>query len=145
MTIFNEIMIKNIIIKYFDKDHIKNYIYYDNSYFIFLSTLLNNIYESEYYNEKCQIFFANYYCIDIDNLLCEYPIIMNCQPIILLLYEILAQTNQLDSYNIKIDNFMLYDEIINNNTFGFLYDKINDLEFNNNLDELNDTLNNIKF
>jgi len=87
---FNILFIKEIINNYFNKYYISNCIYYDDSFYFMLSHILNNIKDLSYYYSHCQVFLNNTNYINFENLFNKYTILLEYQPIILLLYEILA-------------------------------------------------------
>jgi hypothetical protein len=136
MSLFNILLIKNIIDKHFNKKLISNYIHYDDSFYIILAEVLNSIYSFEYYNNYCQIFFNYKDQIDINNLLIEFPSLLEYQSIILLLFKILEQINMVDFYNFKIDDNLLLNELLNNNNFNFLNDKVGEIKYNYDLENL---------
>ena len=136
MSLFNILFIKNIIDKYFNKHLISNYIHYDDSFYITLAEVLNSIYCFEHYNNYCQIFFDYKDQIDINNLLINFPSLLEYQTIILLLFKILEQINMVDFYNFKIDSTLLLDELLNNNNFNFLNEKVSEIKYNYDLENI---------
>jgi hypothetical protein len=136
MSIFNILLIKEIIDKYFNKYLISNYVYYDDSFYNTLAEVLNSIYSSEYYNNICQNFLNYNDQVDLNNLLNNIPSLLECQTIIFLLFKILEQTNMIDYYNLKIDGVLLLDELNNNNNFNFLYEIVNEIKFNYDLENV---------
>ncbi len=123
MTIFNPILLKEIIEKYFNKQPISNYMLYNIEYYFLLSELFNTIFDSEYYINSCNQFLNLSNDIDFDNLLEDFPILLEYQPIILLFYKILEQTNLL--YPVNINLIIILE---NNNNFYFLRNIINKLK-----------------
>ncbi len=115
MTLFNSILLKEIIEKYFNKQPISNYMLYNIEYYFLLSELLNSILDSEYYINNCNQFLNLTSDINFDNLLEDYPILLEYQPVILLFYKILEQTNLLYPVNINLSTVLE-----NNNNFYFL-------------------------
>ena len=144
MTLFNKDKLINIIADYFDKKFINNFIHYNESYFILLSELLNLIYDVDYYNNQSQQFFYNNIYINYDCLFIKYPELIEFQPILLLIYEILVQTTSLDFYNLKIDDYILLNELENNNNFFFLNSVVNEYFIEFNINKFNKELDNIK-
>jgi hypothetical protein len=140
MSIFNISLIKEIIDKYFNKYLISNYVYYDDSFYNTLAEILNSIYISEYYNNICQNFLNYNDQVDLNNLLNNYPLLLEYQSIIFLLFKILEQTNMIDHYNFKIDGLLLLDELNNNNNFYFLNEIVNEIKFNYDLENVTNTL-----
>lgn len=140
MPIFNILLIKEIIDKYFNKYLISNYVCYDDSFYTTLADVLNSIYSSEYYNNICQNFLNYNDQVDLNNLLNNYPLLLECQSVIFLLFKILEQINMIDNYNLKIDGVLLLDELNNNNNFYFLNEIVNDIKFNYDLENVTNTL-----
>ena len=136
MSIFNISLIKEIIDKYFNKYLISNYVYYDDSFYNTLAEVLNSIYSSEYYNNICQNFLNYNDQIDLNNLLNNFPSLLECQSVIFLLFKILEQINMIDYYNLKIDGILLLDELNNNNNFYFLNEIVNEIKFNYDLENV---------
>ena len=66
---------------------------------------------------------------------------MEYQPIILLLFEIIANISFFDSSLINIDGLFLLNELINNNNFIFLQNIVYEIHNNNNLSRLLENLN----
>ena len=130
---FNISFIKEIINNYFYKDYISNYIYYDDSFYLVLSNILDKIKDSTYYNLHCQSFLNNSHYIDFEKLFDKYSILLEYQPIILLLYQILAQVNLIDYTIVNINGDLLLQELATNNHFHFIdfniidYDDINNI------------------
>jgi len=136
MPIFNISLIKEIIDKYFNKYLISSYVYYDDSFYNTLAEVLNSIYSSEYYNNVCQNFLNYNDQVDLNNLLNNYPILLEYQSIIFLLFKILEQINMIDHYNFKIDGVLLLDELKNNNNFYFLNEIVDEIKFNYDLENV---------
>ena len=143
MSIFNISLIKEIIDKYFNKYLISNYVYYDDSFYNKLIDVLNSIYSSEYYNNQCQHFLNYNDQVDLNNLLNNYPILLECQSIIFLLFKILEQSNMIDYYNFKIDGELLLNELHNNNNFYFLNEIVNEIKFSYELEDITTKFKNI--
>jgi hypothetical protein len=143
MSIFNTLLLKEIINKYFNKYLISNYIYYNDSFYIILAEILNNIYDSEYYNNQCQHFLNYNDQVDLNNLLNNVPSLLECQPIIFLLFKILEQINMIDYYNFKIDGELLLNELQNNNNFYFLNEIVNQIKFSYELEDITTKFKNI--
>jgi len=143
MSIFNISLIKEIIDKYFNKYLISNYVYYDDSFYNKLIDVLNSIYSSEYYNNQCQHFLNYNDQVDLNNLLNNYPILLECQSIIFLLFKILEQINMIDYYNFKIDGELLLNELHNNNNFYFLNEIVNEIKFSYELEDITTKFKNI--
>jgi len=143
MSIFNMSLLKEIIDKYFNKYLISNYVYYNDSFYIILAEILNNIYDSEYYNNQCQHFLNYNDQVDLNNLLNNVPSLLECQPIIFLLFKILEQINMIDYYNFKIDGELLLNELQNNNNFYFLNEIVNQIKFTYELEEITTKFKNI--
>lgn len=136
MHIFNILLIKEIIDKYFNKYLISNYVCYDDSFYTTLAEVVNSIYGSEYYNNICQNFLNYNDQVDLNNLLNNYPLLLECQAIIFLLFKILEQINMIDHYNLKIDGVLLLDELKNNNNFYFLNEIVDEIKFNYDLENV---------
>lgn len=136
MPIFNILLIKEIINKYFNKYLISNYVCYDDSFYTTLADVLNSIYSSEYYNNICQNFLNYNDQVDLNNLLNNYPLLLECQSVIFLLFKILEQINMIDNYNFKIDGVLLLDELKNNNNFYFLNEIVDEIKFNYDLENV---------
>lgn len=143
MSIFNTLLLKEIINKYFNKYLISNYIYYNDSFYIILAEILNNIYDSEYYNNQCQHFLNYNDQVDLNNLLNNVPSLLECQSIIFLLFKILEQINMIDYYNFKIDGELLLNELQNNNNFYFLNEIVNQIKFSYELEDITTKFKNI--
>ena len=143
MSIFNTLLLKEIINKYFNKYLISNYIYYNDSFYIILAEILNNIYDSEYYNNQCQHFLNYNDQVDLNNLLNNVPSLLECQSIIFLLFKILEQINMIDYYNFKIDGELLLNELQNNNNFYFLNEIVNQIKFTYELEDITTKFKNI--
>lgn len=136
MSIFNILLVKEIIDKYFNKYLISNYVYYNDSFYTILAEVLNSIYSSEYYNNMCQSFLNYNDQVDLNNLLNNFPLLLECQSIIFLLFKILEQINMIDHYNFKIDGVLLLDELKNNNNFSFLNVIVDEIKFNYDLENI---------
>jgi len=129
MSIFTPEFIIMIIEKYFNKYPIKNFKNYSKEYYSFLSQILNHIYDNEYYIRQSNIFLNLSPEINFNNLLEDYPILLEHQPIILLLYKILEQTNYVDPL-LCVNDLSLVHEILNNNNFTFLVEVTKDINTN---------------
>lgn len=136
--IFTEDLLKVIIKDYFNQDNIKNYVYYDQNFFIGLTLLLNNM-VSKYYIDNCMIFFENYKDIDMNRLLDHHDHFLEIQPLLYFLYEIMCKMNLLNHY-INITDINLWEELSKHKEFNFLSKLINNL----NVDNINDMLNVLK-
>uniref|UniRef100_A0A6C0DA77 Uncharacterized protein n=1 Tax=viral metagenome TaxID=1070528 RepID=A0A6C0DA77_9ZZZZ len=133
--IFTEDLLKVIIKDYFNQDNIKNYIYYDQNFFIALTLLLNNM-VSKYYIDNCMIFFGNHIYIDMNRLLDQHDHFLEIQPLIYFLYEIMCKMNLLNHY-INITDINLWEELSKHKEFNFLFTLINNLKVDNISDMLN--------
>jgi hypothetical protein len=133
---FNILLLKEIIDKYFNKYLISNYVYYNDSFYSTLVEVLNSIYTSEYYNNMCQSLLNYNDQIDLNNLLNNFPLLLECQSIIFLLFKVLEQINMIDHYNVKIDGMLLLDELKNNNNFYFLNEIVDEIKFNYDLENV---------
>ena len=133
--IFTGDLLKVIIKDYFNQDNIKNYVYYDQNFFIGLTLLLNNM-VSKYYIDNCMVFFENYKDIDMNRLLDHHDHFLEIQPLLYFLYEIMCKMNLLNHY-INITDINLWEEISKHNEFNFLFTLINNLKADNISDMLN--------
>ena len=137
---FNILLVKEIIDKYFNKYLISNYVYYNDSFYNTLAEVLNSIYSSEYYINTCQNFLNYNDQVDLNNLLNNFPLLLECQSIIFLLFKILEQINMIDHYNFKIDGILLLNELKNNNNFYFLNVIVDEIKFNYDLENVTNKL-----
>lgn len=131
-SIFNINIIKEIIFNYFNCERISNYIYYSDSFYITLSKILNEMLECPHYDNSCHIFFENYKMIDINRLLEHYDIFLECQILLPFLYEILLIMQTVDSYNITINDKLLFELLEDDQRFGFMLNTV--LEIKNKMD-----------
>jgi len=128
MQIFNIFLIKEIIKNYFNCQKISNYIFYNDSFYIKLSQILNEILECPHYENHCYIFFENYKIIDMDRLLENYNIFLECQIIFPFLYEILSIMQTVDYYNISIDDKLLFELFETDQRFSFINNTIQEIK-----------------
>jgi len=128
MNLFNDAIIKSIIDRYFNKQYIRNYIYYDNSFYQQLASIVNEMLLIPEYHKACSIFSYNYEFIDLDNLLDNYENLLEYQIFLPFIYEVLVKIQLLDCYNFTINNEKLVEELGYYQEFNFLKDILNNIE-----------------
>lgn len=143
MNIFNKEFIKLIIEKYFIKNNISNYIYYKDSLYDNLGLLLNEMISIPEYHKHCYIFNENVKLIKFDDLLEDHDILLEYQPMIMFIYEILLKLQMLDYFNYVIDEFSLFDELIINIEFSFMRTLVNEYNFKNEMNDISKQFKNI--
>ena len=130
---FNVQFIKDIIEISFNKHYVKNYDKYDSSFYFMLCEIFNRIKDSDYYNTQAQVFLNNSHYINFEKLFNKYGILLEYQPMILLLFEIFAYVSLFDCSKINIDGLFLINELYNNNNFIFLKNIVYEIENTYNL------------
>jgi len=143
MSLFNINIIKEIIDKYFNKNLISNYCHYDDSFYVMLAEILNNIYNIKYYNDICKNFLDYSDQINFTELSKDYLIFLEFENIILLMFKILEQINMIDYYNFTINDSTLLEELYNNNNFYFLKEITYKIKINNDINEITNKFENI--
>ena len=143
MSIFNRDFIKLIIGKYFVKDNISNYVYYSDSLYDSLGLLLNEMICIPEYHKHCFMFNENVKLIKFDELLEDHDILLEYQSIIMFIYEILLKLQLLDYFNYVIDESYLLNELDINIEFNFMRSLVNDLNFNNEMNNISKQFKNI--
>ena len=136
MEIFNIFLIKEIIKNYFNCSSISNYIYYNDSFFITLSKILNEMLECPNYEHHCYIFYRNHIMIDMNKLLEKYDIFLECQVLFSFLYEILLIMQSVDYYNISINDKLLYELLETDLRFGFLLNIVHESKNEMDIDDI---------
>jgi hypothetical protein len=127
MNLFNDAIIKSIIDRYFNKQHIRNYIYYDNTFYQQLASIVNKMILIPEYHRACYIFNYNFEFIDLSNLLENYKIFLDYQIFLAFIYEVLVKMQILDCYNFIVNSEKLIEELDYYPEFNFLKDILNDL------------------
>ena len=111
---------------------------YDN-----LGLLLNKMIPIPEYHKQCYMFNENVKLIKFDDLLEDHDVLLEYQPMIMFIYEVLLKLQMLDYYNYVIDESSLYNELIINTEFSFMRTLVNDYNFNNEMNDISKQFKNI--
>tara|TARA_B110000971_G_C19534178_1_gene287328 strand:- start:242 stop:511 length:270 start_codon:yes stop_codon:yes gene_type:complete len=89
------------------------------------------------------MFNENVKLIKFDDLLEDHDVLLEYQPMIMFIYEVLLKLQMLDYYNYVIDESSLYNELIINTEFSFMRTLVNDYNFNNEMNDISKQFKNI--
>ena len=89
-----------------------------------------------YYNNHCLFFNQNLELINFNMLLEDNKNLFEYQSFMLLIYELLLKLQLLDCFNFSIDENVLFHEINNYPEFFFMKILVNEIKFNNDMDNL---------